>query len=1038
MEFRLWGPIEVAGNGSVLVIRPPQQAAVLAALAVDAGRQVSNESLLSRIWDEEPPAQARRTVHTYLTRIRRSLEQAGALEHGVRLTHRGNGYLLELGSATVDLLAFQGLVAQARHPGCPAARRMELLTEALSSCRGEPLAGMPGGWAAQVREGLRQQRLDAVLAWATAALLCGRATETVGPLIDLVGEHPLVESAVAALMRALQATGRSADALDRYTQARQRLAEQLGIDPGPELRSAHREVLAAGPQPLPALAPERAPAQLPLDVAGFAGRDSAMAELDDLLAGSRRSPAAVTVVAVSGTAGVGKTALAVHWAHRHRGHFPAGQLFADLRGYGPGSPVRPVEALARFLVALGMPAAEVPAGEEAAADAYRSLLAERRVLVVLDNVATADQVRPLLPAGAGSFVLVTSREQLGGLVAREGARSLTLEVLRPEESRALITGLLGDARLAAEPAAAQRLTEVCAHLPLALRIAAAHLVFRPGETITGYTGRLDPADRVTALQIEGDEQTAVRFAFDRSYATLPRDARRVFRLIGLNPGADLTSPAAAVLAGVPVAEAERLLDRLTAAHLVQPYRPGRFICHDLLRLYAAGRAEAEDAGEERDAAVGRLLEWQLSTAEAAIRLLYPEKRRVEAEKLPGPAAAGFTDKKSALDWLEAERANLVSSARFAAGSGPHRYAWQLAGELRAYFWNAGHAPAWQAMNQAGLIAAEVAGDLQAQTAMRLNSGALSWRQDRYDAAIEHYRAALGLARRLGRRDLETDALSSLGAVFRQAGRLDDAIGPLREAMVLEQDQGTLRPGTVGRLGSVHWELGQLQEAAEMHARALTMYRTIDSAAGQAVALANLGETHLLRGKAGPAAEHLSQALGLYREIGNRDGESEALCGLAVAYSYQDRAVTALDMADAALETARQLGRIRSLAGALNAVGHVHLRAGRPAEAARCLAEALDLAREIDHRYPEADTLALLASARLHLGEPECALALAEEALAIAAGAGYRIVEGRARGVLAAAWEALGRGEPAETEVHRARRLRDQTGYGLPPLVLEPR
>ena len=1038
MEFRLWGPVELVGNDSVLAVRPPQQAAILVALTVDAGRQVPDATLLSRIWEDEPPARARRTVHTYLTRIRRTLEQAGALEHGVQLTHRSNGYVLEPGSATVDLHAFQRLVAEARQPECPAEQRMKLLTEALGWCRGEPLAGVPGVWAAQVRESLRQQRLDAVLAWAGAALRCDRATETVGPLVDLVGEHPLVESAVAALMRALQATGRSADALDCYEQARKRLAEQLGIDPGPALRAAHREVLAVGPELPPVPAPVRAPALLPLDVASFVGRDATIAELDGLLSTSRRSPTAVTVVAVSGTAGVGKTALAVHWAHRHRGRFPAGQLVVDLRGYGPGAPVRPVDALARFLIALGMPAGEVPADQEAAADAYRSLLAERRVLVVLDNAATAEQVRPLLPSGAGSFVLVTSRERLGGLVAREGARLITLNVLQPEESRALIAGSLGEARLAAEPAAAQRLAQVCAHLPLALRIAVAHLVIRSDETIAGYTGRLGSAGRVTALRIDDDEQLAVRFAFDRSYATLPGDARRVFRLVGLNPGTDLTAPAAAALSGMPVAEAERLLDRLTAAHLVQAHRPGRFLCHDLLRLYAAGRAEAEDTGEDRDAAVSRLLEWQLSTAEAAIRLLYPEKRRIDTEKPRGAAVNGFTGKKPALAWLDAERANLVSSACHAARSGPHSFAWQLAVELREYFWNAGHAQAWQAIIQAGLIAAEVAGNLLAETTMRLNSGALSWRQDRYGAAIEQYLVALGLARRLGRCDLETDALSSLGAVFRQAGLLDQAIGPLREAMLLEQGQGRLRPGTVGRIASVHWELGQLHEATEMHARALTMYRTINSAAGQAVALANLGETLLLLGETGRAADHLSQALQLYREIGNLDGEAEALCALAVAHCYQGRTVIALETAGAALQKAQQLGRVRSVAGALNATGHVHLRAGRPAEAVRCIGEALDLAREINHRYPEADTLAALAGARLHLGEPERAIALADQARTIAARAGYRIVEGRAREVLAGALAALGRDEQAESEAHRARRLHEETGYALPPVGLRSR
>ena len=1039
MEFRLWGPVELAGNDAVLVVRPPQQASVLAALAVDAGRQVAVETLLGRIWDSDPPMRARRTMHTYLTRIRRSLERAGALEHDVRLTHRGDAYLLEPGSATVDLHAFQRLVTAARQPGRPAEQRMRLLAEALGRCRGEPLAGVPGGWAAQVREHLRQQRVDAMLAWAGAAMRCGRAAETVGPLAELVGEHPLAESAVAALMRALQATGRSADALDRYAQARERLAEELGIDPGAMLRAAHQEVLAGDP-PLPARVPAqvpaRVPAQLPLDGPGFVGRDRAIAELQGLLAKAEQGRSGVTVVAVSGTAGVGKTTLVVHWAHRHRDRFPAGQLFADLRGYGPGAPVRPITALARFLIALGVPAAEVPADQESAADMYRSLLADRRMLVVLDNAATADQVRPLLPAGAGSFVLVTSRERLGGLVAREGARPLTLEVLPPADSRALIAGSLGEARLAAEPAAAQRLAEVCAHLPLALRIAAAHLAVRPGESIADYVAQLRPAGRVTALRV--DDTFAVRVAFDRSYATLPGDARRLFRLLGLNPGFDLTVPGAAALAGVPVVEAERLLDRLAAAHLVQPHRPGRFMCHDLLRLYAAGRAEALESGEDRGAAVTRLLQWQLSTAEAAIRLLYPENWRTDPKQPADPAVAGFTSKELALAWLDVERANLVSSAQHAAESGPHQFAWRLAGELRAYFWNAGHATAWQAMNGAGLRAAEAAGDLPAQAAMRLNSGALSWRQDRHHEAIEHYRAALVLARKLGRGDLKTDALSSLGAVLRRLGQLSKAIGPLHEAMLLEQDQGRLRPGTVGRLGSVRWELGQLREAAELHAQAFTMYRTIGSVAGQAVALANLGETLMLLGEIGPAAEHLSRAIELYREIGNRDGEVEALCCRAIAHSYQDQEETALETAVAALGVARELGRVRSIAGALSAAGRVHLRAGRAAEAAGCFAEALSLVREIDLRYAEAETLTLLAGAQLQLGEPGRALALAGQARAIATRAGYRIVEGCAREVLARALAELDRHERAEAEARRARRLHDETGYALSSMVFPPR
>jgi tetratricopeptide (TPR) repeat protein len=471
--------------------------------------------------------------------------------------------------------------------------------------------------------------------------------------------------------------------------------------------------------------------------------------------------------------------------------------------------------------------------------------------------------------------------------------------------------------------------------------------------------------------------------------------------------------------------------------------PGRYTWHDLLRLYAAGRAEAEDPGPVRRAAVVRLLHWQLAAAEAAIRRLYPEMRRASPEEKPsGAPGPGFADHRSALEWLDAERANLVSSARYGAEHGPYPVTWQLADELRSYFWNCGHAVAWRAVTQAGLTAAEAAGDLVAQTTMRMNSGALSWRQDRYDQAIEQYQTALGLARRLARADLEAAALGNLGGVYRQAGRAGEAIEPLSRALLLDRRDGRPKPQNLGRLGSVYWELGRLREAAELHAQAYAIYETIGSRGGQAIALANLGETFHLLGQADQAVDQFGRALALYREVGNRDGEAEALCGLATTHAQAGRPALAVELAAEGLAVARDIGRIRAIAGALSALGAVHQHAGRPAEAARSYAEALDLAREIDHRYPEAEALAGLAAAQLHLDDAQRALALADQARAIAGRAGYRIIEGRARETLAAAYAALGRAALAATEARKARDLHGETGYRLspnhPPAILEPR
>src|SRR6266540_2922605 len=470
MEFRLLGPVEVW----------------TAAGPVDAGRPVTVETVIDRVWGDTPPDRVRHTLYVYVARLRKALGSS-------RLLNRSGGYVLAVDPGQVDLHVFRSQVARARAASCPEAERATLLRRALDLWRGTPLADVPGEWAAQVREGWRQQHLEAAVSWAQAALSAGAPGALVGPLVELSTEHPLAEPLVATLMRALHASGRRAEALDCFARIRKRLADELGVHPGAELQALHQAILRsdAAPASVSAPAPAPSPAQLPLDVHGFTGRAEALAQLDRTLQGSAEQPTAVVISAIAGTAGVGKTALAVHWAHRITDRFPDGQLYVNLRGFDPGGTVmHPGEAIRGFLDALQVPAQRIPSDLAAQVSLYRSLLAGKRMLVVLDNARDADQVRPLLPGAPGCLVLVTSRNQLTSLVAAEGAQPLTLDLLTEAEARQLLTRRLGAHRTTAEPHAVQSMVAACARLPLALAIVAAHAATRPAQPLAELAEQL--------------------------------------------------------------------------------------------------------------------------------------------------------------------------------------------------------------------------------------------------------------------------------------------------------------------------------------------------------------------------------------------------------------------------------------------------------------------------------------------------------------------------------------------------------------------
>ncbi|MEV0387066.1 AfsR/SARP family transcriptional regulator [Nonomuraea sp. NPDC050643] len=616
MRFRMLGPLRVRGGAGWTRVAAGQQRVALAVLLVHAGRIVSRDQLADAIWGDRPPRTTANTVAAYVMRLRRLLG-------GHVLVTRERGYELTAGEGDVDADVFERSLATARRES--QAGRLEVaalrLSRALNLWQGQgaALADVPETPALAARVTyLEQLRLGAEEEHARALLDLGRHGEVVEALRRLAEEGPLRERRWALLMTALARCGRRAEALETYQRARRVLCAELGVEPGPELRRLQGDVLTqtlAPPSPrgpatlsVPTLRPEPGrsfapvPAQLPAAVGHFTGRAGQLARLDALLRPGDGRAAGVCVV--TGPPGVGKTALATHWAHRVRDRFPDGQLYVSLRGYG--TPVRPGDALAGFLRALGVPAGRVPSDVHEAGGLYRSLLTGRRLLVLLDDARDPDQVRPLLPGGPGCLALVTSRDRLTGLIARDGARPLTLDVLSDPEAHALLTALIGDHLptapqtdpahpcgdgIAAAPGA--ELARLCGNLPLALRIAAANLAARPHTTPTEYAATL-ATDPLGGLDVDGDPRTGVRAAFDASYAALEEDARNLFRRLGPLPAAHVTAQEAATLIAAAPATAARLLRRLATAHVVEEHAAGRYGLHPLLRAYAAEKAAAEN------------------------------------------------------------------------------------------------------------------------------------------------------------------------------------------------------------------------------------------------------------------------------------------------------------------------------------------------------------------------------------------------------------------------------------------------------------
>ena len=933
MRFRILGPLEVQVDGSWSGINAAKWRTVLAVLLLQPGQVISTDRLITEVWPDETPARATNLISVYVHRLRRLIGDP----EGKVLTTRAPGYQLLVDAADIDAGRFAQLVTMGRQALSAGdfVRASDLLGQALGLWQGSRALTdvAPSALVSAEASRLEESRLEAVQLAIQADLGCGRHAEVVSQLHRLLADHPLREELWALLMRALYTAGRQAEALEAYAQAREVIADELGVDPSAELQQLYEHMLradpsnpSASPTPVPSDSPfaisvtpapvEPAPAgqaarragkpsqprrpgpplprvaQLPADIPDFTGRSDHLQSLRDLLSGPRRpdSPGAVVVAAVIGAGGLGKTTLAVHAAHLLRSHYPDGQLYARLQGAAQ-HPAEPGDVLARFLRDLGTDPARIPADAEERAALYRSLLTDRKVLIVLDDARDAAHVRPLLPGSASCAVLVTTRSRMPDLA---GSRFIDLDVLERDEAWNMFAGIIGDSRAKAEPEATDEVLTACAGLPLAIRIAAARLAARSNWTVRTIATRLSDERRRLDWLKTGD--LAVRACFEVSFTSLPApdadgvDPAHAFRLLGLWQGSSLGLPAAAALLGQPEAIAADAVEVLVDAQLLQSPAPDRYRFHDLLRAYAADRAATEETASARDDALRRVLTWYLHTVDAVGHLVSPHRYQFPlAPPEPGSEPLAFQTLDEALNWCEVERTNLVAATRQAAASGLHTLAWQLPVAAFGFFNRRTYWADWVETHQIALASVRELGDLSGE-ALVLNNLGMAYARRRMAEAAGYFEQALEIRSQIGDQPGEAQTLVNLADTYRLLERYDEALDLLKR--VLEIGRQAVNPYSEGvvlnNLGETYLALGRIAEAVSSLEQAREIFRDIDEIRGEGYALNNLGEAYLAQGRTADAVQVLERARDLRHSSGDRLDEAQTLRDLVRAHLAADR------------------------------------------------------------------------------------------------------------------------------------------------------
>ena len=925
-RFGVLGPLRAWRGESAVDLGPVQQRVVLAVLLLQAGHPISRQRLIGAVWGDVPPARSVNLIQRHVSRLRRVLGTGEALDAPCRLVWTDAGYLLTVPGGAVDLTVFHQELARARAARAAGDLReaAAALHAALGLWRGPVCEGLSSPFLDAQRDRLAETRISVIEERADLDLALGQHADLIAELRDLVADHPLRERLHGLLMLALYRAGRQADALAAYLDARRLLREDLGVEPAEPLQHLHQQILAADPALAavagpagPAAAADDAaarngaalrggvaglddagardgrgtlpgrplPAQLPHRIPDFTGRDAELGRLDALV--TRDDPgAAIVITVITGTAGVGKTALAVHWAHRIGDRYPDGQLYVNLRGFDPtGTAVAPAEAIRGFLDAFGVTPPQIPLSLQAQAALYRSLLAGRRVLILLDNAAEEDQIRPLLPGSPGCLVIVTSRNELRGLIVTEGAHPVDLDLMSTAEARQLLSRRAGESRVLAELPAADDIIALCARLPLALMLVAARAAAHPGFRLAALAAELRDAGGSLDAFSGQDQATNVRAVFAWSYLRLSTPARRLFRLLGLHYGPDIGTPAVASLAGMAREQIRPALAELARAHLVTERVPGRFAFHDLLRAYATELAGAHDSDDYRRAARRRMLDHYLYSAYRADELLSQFRDRpftlagAEAGVVPERPA----DQKQALAWFESEHAVLVTALRQATGFDVHT--WQLAWALKPYFGYQGHWRDWRSTQRAAVDAARRLSNQPAEALSLRLLGAAFLSLGHYDEAHVHLRHALGLFRELGDETGQAETTLQFAALLERQARYPEALDYTRQALDLFRAAGH-HAGEARALNAEGWfcaQLGDYARALTCCQQALDLQREAGDVAGQAETSDSLGYTYRLLGHGSESVICYQQAIDLFNECGDRYNEADSLVSLGDAH-----------------------------------------------------------------------------------------------------------------------------------------------------------
>lgn len=906
--FRLLdGPLEVWCGPRRLPVGGRRNRVVLAVLLLDADRVVPATRLADAVWGERPPTTARQQITICVSKLRRTLREAG--HDATVIESRDDGYRLCSSGVEIDALGFVDACRRARRDVAEgrANQALDAYGEAFTRWRGPGIEYCGSSLLDIEGARLDRLRLAATAELAALELEHERAAPAASRLAALVAEQPLAERPRALLIRALAATGRRADALTSYQEGRRLLVAELGIEPGPELREAHAAVLE---EPRAAPHSTRAgtvvvppvPAQLPAPVEDFTGRTALVARLRELVTSGQG--AAPVVAAVVGAGGAGKTALAVRVAHLARERFADGQLHVDLRGSQP-RPMTCAEALGSLLQGLGVGPAALPPDEAARAALLRTLLSGRRVLLFLDDAADSAHLRPLLPGTPSAAVLVTSRASLAEL---PGAHRVELGTLPADEAAALFARVVGPRRAAAEPAATRTVLAACAGLPLALRIAAARLAVRPAWPVAYLAGRLgDARGRLAELRVG---ELAVRASFQVSYDALPgRGARgegpaRTFRMLGLVAGADISVPAVAALLDEPEADVEADLEALVDVHLLGTPAPGRYRCHDLLRDFAVELVHEVEPAAARDAAVERLLEWYLDAVLAARRRLAPGAADEAAPPAPNGHRTYFADRDAALSWCEAERRNVVAAVGRAGREGHHRHAVRLALALRIYLYQRSYQDDMEQVFGQALDSARSLGDHGAEANALRGLADVATSGGQHDRAIDLLRQALTLSRRVDERLAECAILCALGTAYQASLRLPEALEAQARALAISRELGhrEAESSLLNNLGITLYDMGRTDEAGGRYEEALELSRALGHRVLEGAVLGNLAALRRDTGDGDEAIRLGGEAVAVLRQAGFRHGEGQALAAFATTLLSAGRQ----DEAAARLRAARDL------------------------------------------------------------------------------------------------------------------------------------